>query len=332
MKNKRFLVLLTITAALSGLATGCFGGDDPAEQVIVDETPTPEPTQEPTPEPTIAPDVQDTTYTSIDGAVTIKLPDATWANKSDAEDMISFESPEQGKILVLHGAGEEDMSSAMIPNTQDLAAALEQASDLEQGTDFEIQNYNSTNVNGVGIYSYTVKYLNTEKSGGYAYAVKKVYANESEYYSITGSVVNDASLTGIQTAVDSFQIIGASSTLAVADTTADGTTDGTADGTQTTDGTASGDSATGTDGQASSTTGNSGGFTQEQLTDTNQTRTIYRNSDGHPLVITPDGSGNWVDSQGNTYRFANNEDVYDQNDVDYYWHGEGADVYYMPVE
>lgn len=328
MKNKRFLVLLTITAALSGLATGCFGGDDPAEQVIVDETPTPEPTQEPTPEPTIAPDVQDTTYTPSDGAVTIKLPDATWANKSDAEDMISFESPEQGKILVLHGAGEEDMSSAMIPNTQDLAAALEQASDLEQGTDFEIQNYNSTNVNGVGIYSYTVKYLNTEKSGGYAYAVKKVYANESEYYSITGSVVNDASLTGIQTAVDSFQIIGASSALAVADTTADGT----ADGTQTTDGTASGDSATGTDGQASSTTGNSGGFTQEQLTDTNQTRTIYRNSDGHPLVITPDGSGNWVDSQGNTYRFANNEDVYDQNDVDYYWHGEGADVYYMPVE
>lgn len=328
MKNKRFLVLLTITAALSGLATGCFGGDDPAEQVIVDETPTPEPTQEPTPEPTIAPDVQDTTYTSSDGAVTIKLPDATWANKSDAEDMISFESPEQGKILVLHGAGEEDMSSAMIPNTQDLAAALEQASDLEQGTDFEIQNYNSTNVNGVGVYSYTVKYLNTEKSGGYAYAVKKVYANESEYYSITGSVVNDASLTGIQTAVDSFQIIGASSTLAVADTTADGT----ADGTQTTDGTVSGDSATGTDGQASSTTGNSGGFTQEQLTDTNQTRTIYRNSDGHPLVITPDGSGNWVDSQGNTYRFANNEDVYDQNDVDYYWHGEGADVYYMPVE
>lgn len=328
MKNKRFLVLLTITAALSGLATGCFGGDDPAEQVIVDETPTPEPTQEPTPEPTIAPDVQDTTYTSSDGAVTIKLPDATWANKSDAEDMISFESPEQGKILVLHGAGEEDMSSAMIPNTQDLAAALEQASDLEQGTDFEIQNYNSTDVNGVGIYSYTVKYLNTEKSGGYAYAVKKVYANESEYYSITGSVVNDASLTGIQTAVDSFQIIGASSTLAVADTTADGT----ADGTQTTDGTASGDSAAGTDGQASSTTGNSGGFTQEQLTDTNQTRTIYRNSDGHPLVITPDGSGNWVDSQGNTYRFANNEDVYDQNDVDYYWHGEGADVYYMPVE
>ena len=54
--------------------------------------------------------------------------------------------------------------------------------------------------------------------------------------------------------------------------------------------------------------------------------------DVHPLVITPDGNGNWVDFDGNTYRFVNNEDVYDQNDVDYYWHGEGADVYYMPVE
>ena len=67
MKNKRLFIFLTITAALSGLATGCFGGDDPAEQVIVDETPTPEPTH--------------TTYTSRDGAVTIKLPDATWDNK-----------------------------------------------------------------------------------------------------------------------------------------------------------------------------------------------------------------------------------------------------------
>ena len=30
---------------------------------------------------------------------------------------------------------------------------------------------------------------------------------------------------------------------------------------------------------------NSGGFTDEQLSNTDETRTIYRNSDGHPLVI-----------------------------------------------
>ena len=333
MKNRKFLILLLITTAFAFSASGCFGGEDAAEQVIVEETPTPEPTQEPTPEPTIAPDVQDTTYTSSSGDVSIKLPDATWAAKSDEADMLSFESPEQGKILVLHGSGEEDMSSAVIPNTQDLAVALEQASDLEQGTDFEIQNYTANDVNGVGVYSYTVKYTDTTKSGGYAYAVKKVFANDSEYYSVTGSALDDASLANIQAAVESFQIVSDASTLrAASQTTTDGqTTDAEATGTdgQSTDGTGT----DGTDSQSTSgTTGNSGGFTDEQLSDTNQTRTIYRNSDGHPLVITPDGNGNWVYSSGNTYRFVNDEDVYDQNDVDYYWHGEGADVYYMPVE
>ena len=344
MKNKKIFGILAITAALSCAATACsFGGDEPEVQVVVDETtPTPAPTATPTPAPTIAPDVQDTTYTSANG-VSIKLPDATWSNKSDEADILSFESPEQGKILILHGQGEEDMSSAVIPDTQDLAVSLEQASDMTQGTDFEIQNYTANNVNGVGVYSYTVKYLNTEKSGGYAYAVDKVFANDTEFYSICGSVKGDASLAGIQSAVESFQIVGESSLKAgvpAADGTAAGTADGTAGTTDGTTGTADGttvsDGTTSGGSTASSaddgTYGNSAGFTAEQLRDTNQTRTIYRNSDGHPLVITPDGNGNWKDFDGNTYRFANNEDVYDQNDVDYYWHGEGADVYYMPVE
>ena len=49
-------------------------------------------------------------------------------------------------------------------------------------------------------------------------------------------------------------------------------------------------------------------------------------------MITPNGDGTWSDFDGNTYDFVNEEDVYDQNGVDYYYHGEGADVYYMPVE
>ena len=292
MKNKKILAILTISAIVSAAATGCsFGGDEPEEQVVVTETPAPEATATPTPEPTIAPDVQDSTYTSSNGAVSIKLPDATWSNKADEADMLSFESPEQGKILILHGQGEEDMSSAMLPDTQDLAVALEQASDLAEGT---------------------------------------------EYYNICGSVVDEASYAGVKAAVDSFGIAGESSLKAAApvqssdsaDGSTEGSTDGSTDGTQS----AGTDSASSGDGSSDGTITNSGGFTQEQLTDTNQTRTIYRNSDGHPLVITPDGNGNWVDFDGNTYRFVNNEDVYDQNDVDYYWHGEGADVYYMPVE
>ena len=136
MKNKKILAILTISAIVSAAATGCsFGGDEPEEQVVVTETPAPEATATPTPEPTIAPDVQDSTYTSSNGDVSIKLPDATWSNKADEADMLSFESPEQGKILILHGQGEEDMSSAMLPDTQDLAVALEQASDLAEAAD-----------------------------------------------------------------------------------------------------------------------------------------------------------------------------------------------------
>ena len=105
-----------------------------------------------------------------------------------------------------------------------------------------------------------------------------------------------------------------------ADTT--GSTDGSSDGSESYDD-GSGDSG--------STISNSAGFTDEQLSNTDETRTIYRNSDGHPLVITPDGNGSWVDFDGNTYNFTSDEDAYDENGTSYYWHGEGADVYYMPV-
>ena len=252
MKNKKILAILTISAIVSAAATGCsFGGDEPEEQVVVTETPAPEATATPTPEPTIAPDVQDSTYTSSNGDVSIKLPDATWSNKADEADMLSFESPEQGKILILHGQGEEDMSSAMLPDTQDLAVALEQASDLAEGTDFEIQDYTASDVEGVGVYSYTVKYTDASKSGGYVYAIHKIYKSSDEYYNICGSVVDEASYAGVKAAVDSFGIAGESSLKAAApvqssdsaDGSTEGSTDGSTDGTQSagTDSASSGD-------------------------------------------------------------------------------------------
>ena len=76
----------------------------------------------------------------------------------------------------------------------------------------------------------------------------------------------------------------------------------------------------------------SSGYTEEQLSDTNQTRTIYRNSDGYPLLITPKDDGNWTDTDGNTYRFTSDQDVYDQNDVDYYYHGEPGNVRFMTYD
>lgn len=168
MKNKKLLAMTAMVITASVLMSACsFGGNDKKEDTpAVAVTPTAEPTATPAPtiEPTIAPNVQSTTYTSADKSIAINLPDATWSNKSDETDMVSFESPNVGNILILHGQGEDTMASTVIPSTQDMAVSLDQADgDKVNGTDFEIQDYTSNDVNGIGVYSYTTKMLNTDK-------------------------------------------------------------------------------------------------------------------------------------------------------------------------
>ena len=362
MKNKKLLAMTAMVITASVLMSACsFGGNDKKEDTpAVAVTPTAEPTATPAPtiEPTIAPNVQSTTYTSADKSIAINLPDATGANKTDETDMVSVESPNVGNILILHGQGEDTMASTVIPSTQDMAVSLDQADgDKVNGTDFEIQDYTSNDVNGIGVYSYTTKMLNTDKSGGDLYVVHKVFANDTEYYNIEASVKSEDALDSIKAAVASFQILGDSSLKEAApkqaapaadnssaDNAADnsgaaasdnaGNTDASAstDGT-TADGSSNDASQAADNGTASTDTStNSGGFTDEQLSNTDETRTIYRNSDGHPLVIQPDGNGNWVDFDGNIYSFADEQDAYDADGNSYYWHGEAADVYYMPVQ
>lgn len=363
MKNKKLLAMTAMVITASVLMSACsFGGNDKKEDTpAVAVTPTAEPTATPAPtiEPTIAPNVQSTTYTSADKSIAINLPDATWANKTDETDMVSFESPNVGNILILHGQGEDTMASTVIPSTQDMAVSLDQADgDKVNGTDFEIQDYTSNDINGIGVYSYTTKMLNTDKSGGDLYVVHKVFANDTEYYNIEASVKSEDALDSIKAAVASFQILGDSSLKEAApkqaaapaadNSSADNAADnsgaaasdnaGNTDASASTDGTtADGSSndasqAAGNGTASTDTSTNSGGFTDEQLSNTDETRTIYRNSDGHPLVIQPDGNGNWVDFDGNTYSFADEQDAYDADGNSYYWHGEAADVYYMPVQ
>lgn len=363
MKNKKLLAMTAMVITASVLMSACsFGGNDKKEDTpAVAVTPTAEPTATPAPtiEPTIAPNVQSTTYTSADKSIAINLPDATWANKTDETDMVSFESPNVGNILILHGQGEDTMASTVIPSTQDMAVSLDQADgDKVNGTDFEIQDYTSNDVNGIGVYSYTTKMLNTDKSGGDLYVVHKVFANDTEYYNIEASVKSEDALDSIKAAVASFQILGDSSLKEAApqqaapaadnssadnatagNTAADNSGAAASDNAGNTDASASADGTTADASQAADngtastdTSTNSGGFTDEQLSNTDETRTIYRNSDGHPLVIQSDGNGNWVDFDGNTYSFADEQDAYDADGNSYYWHGEAADVYYMPVQ
>lgn len=384
MKNKKIIALLAMTVALSGVMTACSFGGDKKDSVVVESTPTPTPAKKASVTPTVAADAQNTTYTSKDKSVAIKLPDATWANKSDETDMVSFESPDQGRILILHGSG-ADLESAVIPNSQDMAVSMTQAENMVNGTDFEIQDYKADQKDGINIYSYTVKYKDTTKSDGYVYAINKYFVNDSEYYSIVASVKTEDALKKVQESVDSFAILGdstlksaangsaaktagktdnsnsASDSSASADSssTADGTstdsstsdgtstdgtsTDGTTSDSTTSDGSTSSDGSTTSDGSSDGSTSTdssssgaivNGGFTDEQLGNTDETRTIYRNSDGKPRVIVPDGNGAWMDNEGNRFTFSTEYDcdVYEDDGTSFYWHGEAADVYYMPVE
>lgn len=317
MKNKKLFAVLAMAMTCSMALTACnFGGKEP-EQVVVEVTPTPEPTKAPEPTPTIAPDAQTTTYTSANNPISIDLPDATWTNKADEADMVSFESPDAGKILIMHGAGADAMATTVLPSSQDMAVSLEQAADLVQGTDFEIQNFTATDSNGVNVYSYVTKLLNPEKSDGYVYVVHKVFANAEEYYTITGSVKTEAALAPIQASIETFKI-GGTSTLSPA---TGGAAGGDAAGTAGADGT----------GTAGGTSAAPAEVSEAAMSDTSLSRTIYNNEDGSPLVIQPNAEGVWADSAGNTYEFVNDEDVYDQNGNSFYYHGEAADVYYMPA-
>ena len=331
MKNKKFIALLAMTVALSGVMTACSFGGGKEDSVVVESTPTPTPAKKATATPTVAADAQNTTYTSKDKSVAIKLPDATWANKSDETDMLSFESPDQGK--------NSDPSrfwcrSGVCGNSEftGYGRFMTQAENMVNGTDFEIQDYKSDQKDGINIYSYTVKYKDTTKSDGYVYAINKYFVNDSEYYSLVASVKKEDALKKVQESVDSFAILGDSTLKSAANgsaaktagkgnaaassdgsASADGNAAASSNGTAA-DGTAAADGSTSTDGSAASdgtsTDGSStsdgssdgtastdssssgaivnGGFTDEQLGNTDETRTIYRNSDGKPRVIVPD--------------------------------------------
>lgn len=327
MKNTKLLKVFLSAAVIACTMSACgFGDKENDSQIIVDTQEKEEKEADPT--PTIAPDVQTTIYTSANKMISIELPDATWTNKIDEDDMWSFEAPGQGKILIIHG-DKEDIDSMVMPNTEDMANSLEAAADMEAGKDFKVNNYTSKTKKGVNIYTYAVKYYDTEKSNGYAYTVNRIFENGEEYFSIIGSVKKKDSFTAIKDAIKTFKIGDASALNAAAPMTSTAKKEESADNV-TAENENNNVSAETIVTSESSTT--KGGFSEEELSDTSKTRTLYRNSDGKALVIYADANGNWVDKEGNTYRFETEEDAYDQNENSYYYHGEAADVYYMPVE
>ena len=331
------MLLLALTCTMGFSA--CGEKKETPDQVVVDtpaeenkeekevkEEPTPEPTATPTP----AANLQVTTYKTKDQAIAVTLPDAVWANKMDADEIYSFSSAKSGSVLIEHGAGEEAMNSRMIPNTVDLANAVEQAGGLTAGTDFEVRNFAETEEETHHTLNYAVVMLDASQRD-YAFKLVRTYYNDNEYYVLTGIVNEEDSqqLAEVTYVMDHLQILREDSTIILPEIkeaeAAEEATEAAPEEKKEAD-------AAATVTPAASNGGIAPYRDNPDNSDNSKTRTIYRNSNGKPLVISINANGEWVDIDGNKYRFTNECDVYDQNDVDYYYHGEAADVYYMPVE
>lgn len=345
MKNRKQLVFFALAVSASLTLTGCFG-QKKEEEIVVEEStfpeveekteaePTPEPTETPVPEEAVK---ETPVYLSANKQISIQLPDDSWTNKTDEDALLTFESPDQGSILITLTSGDA-REELTLPDSEQNAVAVEEEAQLTAGEDFELTGYQSTeDAEGNTVYTYQMNMLDAASSG-YANIIVKVMANATDAIQIRGTVKADDAdvLAKIRTAVDSVMLSESSSLHAAAPMAERIAAAG--DGTAV-ESTKAGDSDDGSgeetkeESAAAAPQGISPSRDNPDNSDTSLTRTIYRNSDGYPIVISVDSDGNWVDEYGNTYRFADNEiDVYDQDDVDYYWHGEAADVYYMPVE
>lgn len=333
MKNRRLLAILATATALSFVLSACgFGGEDPVEQVIVEEEATPTPEAAETPEPTEEPEpeVWEPTYTSKDGSISIDFPDESWSNKTDSNGIVSLES-EDGRIVVIYGDA-EDKETLVLPDSEDMAMTLERAKELED-SEFEISEYSNTEESGANVIYYVVKYNNTEKTDGVAQEIVKYISNDVEYYEITGETkaTDDAALSGIKQSIDSFKILNES---ALSGAATGASSAPAAEGTDAAEGseTAEGEIVDAEPAEEGSSTGSI--HSDEDLADNSRTRTIYTNDGaGTPIVVSNNGDGTWSDRNGNTYRFDSSDEsiVYDSDDVDYYYGGEAGDVAYMPI-
>lgn len=339
MKLKKIAALIAVTVSVSMGLTACGFDGKKEEDVIVEE---PKEEAEPTEEPETTEEagLQTAIYTSADGKISIQLPDTSWSVKADQDGLYSFGSPEQGSVMIERGIGADSLSTQIIPTTQDVAETMEQGT---AGTDYELRNYVGAEENGNGIYTYEVKMLKDDSA--YAYKLYKVLANETEFCIVTGTVTGgDAdSIAVISDTMDTFRILDEGSTLrnltpekeTVKEEVKEEPKEEKIEESEPTEAPAEETPEEPVQEAAPEQPG-PGGIAPSRdnpdNADSTKTRTIYTNDGtGRAIVVTLNADGKWVDIEGNQYRFQGESDCYDQNDVSYYFHGEAADVYFLPM-
>ena len=200
-------------------------------------------------------------YTSRDKTFSINLPDNTWKNTKDTEDMLVFEASE-GSITITHLSG-STVSSVKLPESKE--EVLENFRTAGKNVDdYEVTEFKKTNVGTTDQYHTVIKCSDAQEN--YVYSVGYDLANAEEIYSVTGLVksADEDVLKEIQTAVESFKLLAK-------------TTGGKKDNP-------SGKADVNQNGQGQ----------------TGDTKVLY-DSNGNPVTVTKNADGSWTDGSGKTY-------------------------------
>ena len=145
-------------------------------------------------------------YTSKDGSVKITLPDNTWKVTQDADEMRVFQSGNAAIINIIHADTETSMKNLPVyKSEEELKASLSGQYSAEDA--FEIVDFISTEVNGVQIYRYTVKYNAAARM--WAYSVTNAIVASDQAYVVNGTVTDDnqALLDSVRKSVESFRVL-----------------------------------------------------------------------------------------------------------------------------
>ncbi len=217
MKKTRWIRMMLVTAAAIGMV-GCGQSRGTSQETAKESEPETK-VQAQTQAQTAAPDIklQETEseapklitsveYTSKDGTVKITLPDNTWKVTQDADEMRVFSSGSDAMINIVHASTESAMKTLSIQTTKEAldAALTKQYSDANA---YEIQSFESKEVDGVNVYRYVVKYNATARM--WAYSVTYGIVAKDQAYVITGTVTEDnaALLKAVEDSVDSFVVL-----------------------------------------------------------------------------------------------------------------------------
>ena len=171
------------------------------------ETITEVPTEKVTEKATEAPKlITSVDYTSKDGSVKITLPDNTWKVTQDADEMRVFQSGNAAIINIIHANTDTSLKNLPVSKSEEeLKQSLSGQYSAENA--FDIVDFISTEVNGVSIYRYVIKYNAAARM--WAYSVTNAIVASDQAYVVNGTVTDDNEplLEAVKKSVESFRVL-----------------------------------------------------------------------------------------------------------------------------